>query len=68
METKTFKEKLNYIGSKKMLRVERWKDKYGHWRAGIEWYGKDKFEFVCKKPTLEECLDLIIKFMDGKLT
>lgn len=63
-------EKLEYIGSKKMLRVERWRkepntvDGLGAWRAGIEWYSEDKYIFICEYPSLEQCLDAIIKYME----
>lgn len=51
------------IGSKKMLRVEKWKDKHGHWRAGIEWYGEDEYEFIVEKPSLKECLTEVCIYM-----
>jgi len=52
------------IGSKYMLRIERWKDEYKHWRAGLDWYGENDYTFICEKPTLEECLLLIKEFID----
>jgi hypothetical protein len=66
MKTKTILEKLEYIGSKKFLTIKRWNDDWKHWRAGIEWNSEDDVEFVCERPTLEECLDDIIDFIDGK--
>ncbi len=60
------KEKITYIASKKSLRIEQWRDGHGHWRAGIEWYDQDNFEFICEKHTLEECLDMIIEHMKDK--
>lgn len=57
---------VNEIGSQKMLRVERWKDQWKHWRAGIEWYGEGQYEFLCEYPTLLECLEKIKEFLDGK--
>lgn len=67
MENLTLEQKIEYIGSKKMLRLEQWRDEHGAWRAGIEWYSSDRYEFICEKPTLDECLDLIIQYMRGEL-
>lgn len=58
---------VNEIGSQKMLRVERWKDEWKHWRAGVEWYGENEYEFICEYPTLLECLEKIKDFLDGKI-
>jgi len=66
LETKTLEEKIIEIGSVKALRVERWRDEYKHWRAGIEWYGEGDYEFLVEQPTLEKCLDIIIRYLDGK--
>ena len=60
----TFQEKVDYISTRKRLHIERWKDEAKHYRAGIDWYGKNKFEFICEQPTLEQCLDMIIEYMD----
>src|SRR3990167_7998999 len=46
---------IQMIGSQKMLRIEQWKDEHKHWRAGIEWYGENNYEFIVEKPTLLEC-------------
>ena len=51
------------IGSKKMLRVEQWRDEFGSWRAGIEWYDEDNYEFVCEYPTLKKCLQEILNYI-----
>jgi hypothetical protein len=60
----TFQEKVDYISTRKMLRLERWRnDEAKHYRGGIEWY-ENKFEFICEQPTLEQCLDMIIEYMD----
>jgi len=68
---KIFEEKIRYIGANKMLRIEQWRDAEGRpefqsWRAGIEWYGEDDYEFICEYDTLDECLDAIIKYIDRK--
>ena len=51
------------IGSKKVLRIEQWRDQWGSWRAGIEWYDIYNYEFVCEHPTLKACLQEILKYM-----
>jgi hypothetical protein len=58
-------ELVEYIGSRKMLRIERWRDEYGSWRAGIEWYGEGQLEFLTEKMTLRDCLLSIYDFMNG---
>tara|TARA_Y100000310_G_C20067157_1_gene527651 strand:+ start:123 stop:338 length:216 start_codon:yes stop_codon:yes gene_type:complete len=56
------------IGSKKALRVEQWRDEWGSWRAGIEWYGDGSYEFMCEYPTLKKCLQECIKYLnDNKI-
>ena len=60
----TLEEKILFIGSKKMLRVEQWQDGFGSWRAGINWYSADRCEFVTENKTLDECLDKIINYMN----
>lgn len=67
IKTKNTIDKIDYIGSRKMLRVEKWRVENGHWRTGIEWYGEDRFEFICEKPTIDECLDLILDYMCGDI-
>ena len=52
------------IGSKKALRIEQWRDPLGSWRAGIEWYGRDNFEFMCEYPTLKRCLKEILNYIN----
>lgn len=54
---------IKWISSEKMLRIERWRDEYKHWRAGIEWYSEDRYEFIVEKPTLLECLQAIRDYM-----
>lgn len=61
---RTTLEKIEYIGSKKMLRLEQWRNPLGAWRAGIEWYSEDRVEFMCECDTLDKCLDKIILYMD----
>ena len=52
------------IGSKKMLRMEQWRDDFGSWRVGIEWYDEDNYEFVCEYPTLKMCLKECINYIN----
>lgn len=55
---------IHQIGEKKSLRIEQWRDEWKHWRAGIEWYGENDYQFICEYPTLVECLRKIKEFMD----
>lgn len=57
-------ELIIYIGSRKMLRLERWRDEYKDWRGGIEWYSATQFEYVVEKKTLLEVLRDIRRFID----
>ena len=61
-------EMIKDIGSKKMLRIEQWRDEFGSWRAGIEWYDGDNYEFVCEYPTLKKCLQECINYLNDKET
>lgn len=56
----TFQEKIEYISSKRVLRIEKWRGQNA-WRAGIDWYSEKDFNFVCEQPTLEGCIDFLIK-------
>ena len=55
---------IDQIGSLKSLRIEKWREKQGYWRAGIEWYGENEYEYICEYPTLIECLRSINKYLD----
>ena len=57
-------EKIEYIGSKKMLRMERWRNPLGAWRVGIEWYSEDRVEFMCEHDSLDTCLNKMILWID----
>lgn len=46
-----------------VLRIERWRDEYKHWRVGINWFSEDEFDFVVEKPTLEECMLAVDEFL-----
>jgi len=54
------------ISEKKMLRIERWRDDYKHYRVGIEWYGEDDYEFICEKPTLLDALQLAYDYLNDE--
>lgn len=54
---------IHEIGAKKMLRIEQWRDGSA-WRAGIEWYGEDNYEFICEQKTLLECLRMIKEYLN----
>ena len=56
-------EKVIFIASRASLRIEKWRDApHEAWRAGIEWYGENDYEFVCEYATIDECLDGIIEY------
>ena len=59
-------ELIHQIGAKKALRIEQWRDKdsNGAWRAGIEWFSADNYEFLCEQPTLLEALRMVRDYMD----
>lgn len=44
------------IGSKKMLRLERWRDQYKHWRVGLEWYSEEDYEYLVEAEKLIDAL------------
>lgn len=58
-------ELIHRIASQKMLRIEQWRDPSdnGAWRAGIEWYDGDDYEFICEYKSIVECLEKITKNM-----
>jgi hypothetical protein len=63
MKQDTVKSLIEKIGSKKMLRIERWRDNFKHWRVGIEWYGKDDYEFICEYADLRKCLICVSEYL-----
>ena len=60
MGEKTVEEMVVEIGSKAVLRIEQWRDKFGNWRCGVNWFSEDRYDFICEKPTLKECLICIL--------
>lgn len=59
MEEK-FRQLSNYS-----ITIIRW-DKNGDWRLGLNWEDNDH-EFIVEKPTVEECLDEAIKYVNNEL-
>ncbi len=59
------KEKFNKLGKYEITLVQ-WQDKWQHWRLGLDWKSEDDYEFICEKPTIEECLDLAIKYVEER--
>ena len=53
------KKEIEEIGSQYSLRLEQWQDSAGYWRAGLNWYGEDNYEYICEHKTIEECLKSI---------
>ena len=51
--------------SKYKITLIRWDDEWKHWRLGLNWEGENNYEFICEKPTIDECLDLAIKYKEG---
>ncbi len=43
------------LGSKYTLRIEKWIGQES-WRVGLNWVGKDDYDFICEKPTLVQAL------------
>lgn len=39
----------------------KWQDKWGHYRAGINWKTGDDYLFICEKPTPKQCLECILE-------
>lgn len=59
-------DKFDKLG-KYEITLRKWDDEWGHWRLGLEWEGENRYEFICEKPTIEECLDMAIKYVNKEL-
>ena len=44
------------IGSDRSLRIEQWRDQWGHWRVGVDWFSEEDCAFVCEKKELSHAL------------
>jgi len=65
------KDKFDKLGKYKITLI-KWNDEWGHWRMWIDNRNDDKdsdddeSEFICEKPTVEECLDSAIAYINKK--
>jgi len=59
METKYYKL------DKYAIKLVRWNDEYGNWRLGLNWNSENDFVYICEKPTVEECLDSAIEYVEN---
>jgi len=63
-EAHTLQELIETLGSKYMVRIEKWKDGSA-WRVGLDWYSEDNYLFLCEKPTLIEAIQCAsLNFLD----
>ena len=53
---KTVEEYLQILGNCYSVTVIQWRDHWGHWRAGLNWYSEEQLIFIVEKPTLQEAL------------
>lgn len=56
-------EKINKL-SRYQITLIRWNDEYKHWRLGLDWKSKNDYYFICEKPTVDECLDCAIAYIN----
>ena len=52
--------------SRYKITLRQWKDEWKHWRLGLDWNSETDYEFLCEKPTVEECLDCAISYLEIK--
>lgn len=64
----SYLEVIKEIAGRDTLRIEQWKDEYKHWRVGVNWFDKDRYDYIVEKPTLEECLENVLDFYKSKET
>lgn len=55
------------ISGVKALRIEKWRDTESSYRAGVEWYTGDDYEFIVEKNSIIECLNTIKSYLKGEL-
>ena len=61
-------EKFDKLGEYKITLIQR-PDGHKHWRLRIsktnkEWYFTEEYEYVIEQPTIEECLDRAIRYIE----
>jgi hypothetical protein len=42
---------------------DRWPN--GHWRVGLDWWGENKYVFICEQPTLKEALAMAVDYVNN---
>lgn len=42
----------------------QWRDKYKHWRLGLDWKSESEYYYICENPTIEKCLDMAIEYVE----
>ena len=62
----TMNEKLYKLSQYKITLI-RWKDEWKHWRLGLDWNSEDDFFFVVEKPTINECLNEALNYINNKM-
>lgn len=61
---KTIEEMIVEIASRRMIRIEKWREEGGHWMVGLEWYSKDNYSFIVEKKTLQEALEYTLAYLN----
>ena len=56
-------EMVGIISSSYALRIEQWRDEYGHYRVGIDWYSEKDYLVVIEKPTLYQALSALLVYI-----
>ena len=59
------KDKFDKLGKYEVTLIQ-WQDEWKHWRLGLDWKNDQEYEFVCEYPTIEECLDCAIAYINKK--
>lgn len=57
----TIQEKFDFLGKYKLTFIQR-PDQWKHWRLWLN-REEESFEYICEKPTIEECLDMAIEYI-----
>lgn len=55
-------EKFAQLGKYEITLIQ-WQEEPNHWRLGLDWKSADVYEFICEQPTIEQCLDMAIKYL-----
>lgn len=56
MKIKPIEEMIREISAQRSLTIQQWRDQWGHWRVGIDWWGENDYWFIVEKRTLESAL------------